>query len=100
MLILYVLFAWVATPLLLEFLNRRLTHGGSRVETVIKGWPAWLINVIVCEVVAAVIMFLPGGWAISFTSVFLLTCVIYFGNQAFFNTVIKPLSKARTIFSR
>lgn len=90
LMILYTIIAWVITPFIYEFVNQHRTID-NKVTHYIKGWPSWVINVIICVVVAFVITALPKGWAFTVANVFLLTCVIYFGNQFFFTSVIKPL---------
>lgn len=94
LLILYVFLGWVITPFAYEFLNRKELLGG-KVANVLKGWPSYLVNVIICALVALLICFLPGGWTVSFSNWFLLTAVIYFGNQFFFNSLIKPLIREK-----
>lgn len=79
------------TPLLMEFVNTR-TAENSAIQNVIKGWPAYAINVIVCVAVAFIVCVLPSGWEISFFNVVILTFAIYFGNQFVFNTFVKPLA--------
>lgn len=96
LMIFYVFLAWVLTPFIYEWVNRRMTADmTARYISRIKGWPAWVVNVIICFLVALLVTALPGGWVFTFTSVFLLTCIIFFGNQAFFTFAIKPFVKTR-----
>lgn len=92
----YLILGMGLTPFAMEWVNTRMaSNSSSQFENAIKGWPAYAVNVIVCLVVAVVVCVLPGGWEISFFNVLILLTVIYFGNQFFFNTLVKPLMKHR-----
>lgn len=91
---LYVIIAWIVTPFAIEFVNTK-TAANNQLINVIKGWPAFMMNVVVCAIVALIITFLPGGWSVTLMSWFLLTTVVYFGNQFFFQSVVKPMMAHR-----
>ena len=92
----YVILGMAATPFLMEFVNTNVTNR-EQVKNVIKGWPAYVINVVICLAVALIVCVLPGGWEMSLWNVLILLTVIYFGNQFFFNTAIKPFAKYRDL---
>lgn len=92
--IVYVVAAAIALPLMFEYVNRRV--GANQViVNILKGWPAYALNVILCAAVGLIICVLPKGPGASLSSWFLVTCVMYFGNQFFYNTFIKLLAKTR-----
>lgn len=95
LMILYTIAAWTITPIALEFINTRIA-GNDKIQNVVKSWPAFALNLIICVGVAFVITLLPRGWPFTFSSWFLLTCVIHFGNQLFFHSIVKPLVSYRS----
>lgn len=86
----YLVFAMAITPFVMEFINTRRSGPGN-VSLWMKGTPAYLINVIICAVIALVICLLPGGWPLDFWTLVIVLFAVYFGNQAFFNLAIKPI---------
>ena len=94
LMLLYVILAWVLTPLAYQFVNRQATADG-RLRDTVKGWPSWALNVVVCALVAFVVTALPGGWKLTIWNLFNLTAIVYFGNQAFYNSVVKPFAARR-----
>lgn len=90
----YLVLGMIATPFIMEFVNTQTQKSGV-VTNAIKGWPAYAVSVIVAVVVAVIITVLPGGWSFSLGSLGILVLAIYFGNQFFFNTLIKPVMKHR-----
>jgi hypothetical protein len=92
--IIYVLAACVITPLAYEMVNRKIA-GNNRVINAIKGWPAYMVNVVICTTVAFVVCVLPGGPGVSLTWWALITFAIYFGNQFVYNTFVKLWAKTR-----
>lgn len=92
--IIYVIVACILTPLAFEQFNKR-TAGNQQIQNIVKGWPAYAINVVICVVFALIICVIPGGPAFSFSMWALLTFAIYFGNQFIFQTFIKLWAKYR-----
>jgi hypothetical protein len=92
--VIYVILACILTPLALEMFNRR-TAGNQLVTNVLKGWPAYLLNVVFCVVAALIVCVLPYGPGFSFGMWALVTFAIYFGNQFIFQIFIKTLAKYR-----
>lgn len=95
LMIIYTFLAMAVTPIVYEFANRRMTASGGFANR-IKGWPAYIVNVIVCGAMALIAIVLPGGWGVDLWNWIILTALIYFGNQFVFNSVVKPLFKSRT----
>ena len=89
----YLVIAMAAAPFLMEFINTRSKMGNT--VLFLKGVPAYLVNVIVCAVLSLVICLLPGGWSFALADFAIVLFAVYFGNQFFFNMVIKPLMAYR-----
>ena len=93
--IIYVIAACIVTPLLYEWVNRQRIGTSNRFVNIIKGWPAYAVNVIICIVIGLTICVAPGGPGFYVPNWFLVTAAIYFGNQFVYNTFIKILAKTR-----
>lgn len=90
----YIVLGMAVTPFVMEYINMNVTNR-DKVKNYIKGWPAYAVNVIACFAVAFIVCLLPGGWPFDFWTIAILLTVIYFGNQFFFNTAIKPFAHYR-----
>lgn len=92
--IIYVILACILTPIALELFNRK-TAGNQQLVNIVKGWPAYFINVIFCVVAALIVCSLPYGAGFSLGMLALVTFAVYFGNQFIFQTFIKIKAKYR-----
>lgn len=82
-LIIALLLSWVLTPIILEVIAVK----GLKV----KGVPAWAISVITCFVVGLVVLFLTEPFAKTPFNMLAMTAIVYFGQNSFYNMVVKPL---------
>lgn len=91
-LVIALILAWVATPLLLELINRK----GFK----INGVPAWIITAVACLAVALVVNAVTSAVHWAPFDIFALTAIIFFGSNAFFTFVVKLWMRARPFVHR
>lgn len=80
-LIIALIIAWTATPLVLELIHRK----GFK----IRNTPAWVITVVACLAVAIIVNVITGAVRWSPFEIFALTAIVYFGANSFFTLIIK-----------
>jgi hypothetical protein len=95
LMIVYLIAVMILTPILYDLFNRRVTDTNNRVAVLVRGFPSYLINLIICGVEAVVALVMPGGWGFDFFNLLIVTALIYLGNQFVFNAAVKLYSRAR-----